>query len=750
MRLVSLLLAAMLPAAAATTAYWELNNYAEFAKGKLTGVSLTREGRLLLAPKLDTLSSLDQPVIWAIARGPAGTLYLATGHRGEVFQVDAAGKAQLLWTAPEPEVFTLAVDAKGSLYAATAPDGKIYKITPGNSVTAVEYFNPKAKYIWSLAVAPGGELYAGTGDQGRVYRITGLNTGELWYESGQTHITALAIDAKGRLLAGSEPNGILYHVQAKDKAFVLYDANLPEIRAIVPAPDGSLYVAALGGAYGKKQAGAAGAATAVGSGVMVTAPTTTITVEAAQTQGVAEVKPDQAKPAATATTAAVTPAVTATPVLELTGVDKSALYRIHPDNLVETLFVSKEENIYDLAPLDGRILFSTDSQGRVYRLEPDRQPTLLIETREGEATRLAPVPNGILVATSHAAKLLRLGSQPGPRGEYESPVHDATNAARWGRLNWLGAAPAGSQVAFRTRTGNSARPDKTWSDWSAPLTTPGAPITSPNARYIQWKVELTGSATAAPQVDAVTLAYLPQNTPPAVKSIQATATGGGVPRAATTAAAAGQASNTVYSVTVTDGTDAQATSAGTPTQTVTRSASGNLILTWQAEDTDGDKLLYTVWFRGEEESEWKLLKKDLPDQSFALEADSLADGKYLFKVEATDSSANPPAQARTGSAISAPILLDNTPPTISANVTRSGQALTVEVTATDTASALRRAEVSVNAGPWTPLAADDGVADSKSEKFSGRLDGVPAGELAVTIRAVDAGGNAGTLKRVLR
>ena len=52
---------------------------------------------------------------------------------------------------------------------------------------------------------------------------------------------------QGRLLAGSEPNGILYRISARDKAFVLYDANLPEIRSIVPMPDGTVYAAALGG-----------------------------------------------------------------------------------------------------------------------------------------------------------------------------------------------------------------------------------------------------------------------------------------------------------------------------------------------------------------------------------------------------------------------------------------------------------------------------------------------------------------------
>ncbi len=97
-----------------------------------------------------------------------------------------------------------------------------------------------------------GALYVGTGDQGKVFRVDAAGKGEVYYETGQSHITGLAVDSQGRLLAGTEPNGILYRISAKDKAFVLYDANLPEIRAIVPMPDGTVYAAALGGSVAKQ------------------------------------------------------------------------------------------------------------------------------------------------------------------------------------------------------------------------------------------------------------------------------------------------------------------------------------------------------------------------------------------------------------------------------------------------------------------------------------------------------------------
>ena len=121
---------------------------------------------------------------------------------------------------------------------------------------------------------------------------TAAGKGELYYETGQSHITGLAVDSQGRLLAGTEPNGILYRISAKDKAFVLYDSNLPEIRAIVPMPDGTVYAAALGGSVAKRAQAAAQAAAGRGRAARVPTVTTTITVEA---QSRPEIKPPDPK-----------------------------------------------------------------------------------------------------------------------------------------------------------------------------------------------------------------------------------------------------------------------------------------------------------------------------------------------------------------------------------------------------------------------------------------------------------------------
>ncbi|MCX7603171.1 MAG: hypothetical protein N2036_03765, partial [Bryobacteraceae bacterium] len=561
---------------AGSTGTWECNTYNDFLKGRFQGVSLTRDGRLTLAPRLETLAETGEAGVWSVAAAPDGTVYFSTGHRGRVYRWKAGEKPVLLWSAPQPEVFALALDAKGVLYAASSPDGKIWRIENGK---AAEHFDPKQKYIWSLCAAADGALYAGTGQEGRIWRISGAGQGEVWYETGQTHVTALAVDARGRLLAGTEPNGILYRIEGKGKAFVLYDSSLPEIRSIVPAPDGSVYVAAMGGAYARRQAQtAATAAAQQATGVVTTTITVSADADAAAQRGI-EIQPkaEQPKPAAP-----VVETPPPAPAVDLSA-EKSALYRIYPDHLVETLWSSREENVYDLAVRGAELYFSTDLNGRIYRLSPDLKAALLVETREGETTRLAESGPSLIAATSNQGKLYRLNGAAAETGIYESPVHDAGNAARWGRLEWRAEARPG-QLVFRTRSGNSARPDSTWSEWSDPITDLARNrIASPNARYIQWRVEMKPDGGPPPIVDSVAVSYQPQNGRPVVRSIQVTPQWAAA-QAKPATPAQSSSSSVSYSITVTDtGEAGQQTSAGTPTQAVSRTGMQQIYITWQAD-----------------------------------------------------------------------------------------------------------------------------------------------------------------------
>ena len=149
-------------------------------------------------------------------------------------------------------------------------------------------------------------------------------------------------------------------------------------------------------------------------------------------------------------------------------------------------------------------------------------------------------------------------------------------------------------------------------------------------------------------------------------------------------------------------------------------------IVWQAEDPDDDKLVYAVYFRGEEESQWKRLRENLTETLLTLEGDVLADGRYLFRVVASDKASNPGNAARQAELVSTPVLFDGTPPTVTASTPqRSSTTTMIAVRAMDAASSLRRAEYSVDAAHWMPLDAADGVIDGKEETFQVRLDALP-------------------------
>jgi hypothetical protein len=726
------------PLSAATTATWEMNTYQDLVKGRLQGLSLDRDGRLTVAPKLETVFTSGQPTIWSIARGPDGSIYAGTGHRGRVYQITPSGKNNLVWTADQPEIFAVAVDPTGVLYAATSPDGKVYRIENGK---ATEFFAPQAKYIWSLAFGSDGALYVGAGTPGNIYRVDKSGKGEIYYETGQSHVTALAFDSHGNVLAGTEPNGILYRISAKDKAFVLYNAGLPEIRSIVPMPDGTIYAAALGGSVANRTAPLT---TTLASplGVTVTAPATSITVtDSADSQADTDIKPKA--PAVSASgSQALQQTAAASPLTEIPGVDKSAIYKINADGTIETLWTSKEENVYSLAAANnGSLYFATDSQGRLYKLGADRKPTLMVETNEGEATRLLDAPGGLVAATGDMGKLFRLNDGAGSGGSYESPVHDAGSVARWGRITWRNGSAGNVQVS--TRTGNSSRPDKTWSDWSEPLTNPqDSLIRSPNARYIQWRASLDAAGAS---IENVNLAYLPQNNPPVVRSINVTMQ----PNGQAGLKAAATSTQAAYSITVTD-TGETSTPAGTPTQTLSHGAGSQIQVTWQADDPDGDRLLYSLFFRGEGEKEWKLLRANIAENSLLLDGDVLADGRYYFRVIASDQPSNAANVARTDELVSSPVLIDNTPPVVSLTAPRrNNNHVEVDADVTDQTSALRRCEYSLDAGPWTPVEAADGVTDSPREQYHIAIDQLRPGEHLLVVRAYDSANNAGLAKVVI-
>lgn len=89
-------------------------------------------------------------------------------------------------------------------------------------------------------------------------------------------------------------------------------------------------------------------------------------------------------------------------------------------------------------------------------------------------------------------------------GTFVSRVFDAGQSVGWQDLSWVGNEPVGTSVAFETRTGDTATPDGSWSEWA----TVGSPIASPPGRYLQYRVSLsTSDPDISPVVESVTATF---------------------------------------------------------------------------------------------------------------------------------------------------------------------------------------------------------------------------------------------------
>lgn len=715
MKLISALLCSAALLAAAGPASWELSQYVEFAKGRFRGVGLSRDGVLQAGLSISPSAwPTNESSVWAALPAANGVVYLGTGPRGKVLAARANSPNLEDLGSPAPgHVFALASDASGALYAAVSPGGQIYR-RQGNAWQL--YAQTGARFIWALQFGKDGALYAGSGDEGKLFRIVN-GQAELWWESGQANLSSLALDADGSLLVGSDPNGILYRVTGKNTARVLYDAPFGEIRSLVPGPNGIVYFLAMGGLAAKRGV-AANAAGGTSSGTMPQVTTTITVSEEAAAQGGLGVQPKAAAPAPSTAPAATT---TAAPSLEIPGLDRSAIYRLNSDATVDAIYITKEESIFDLSLRESQLYFTSDNHGRLYRLEADRQPTLLAESGENELSRLLPWTDGWLALASSAGKAIRIAATPAAEGEYESPVHEAVSIARWGALE----AEVGP--VFETRSGNSTKPDSTWSAWQA---LNGKQIASPAGRYLQWRLKSKGAF----RLRSVTARYLPRNQAPVVKSITAALSVSSQRTASTTAPAAASA---VYSLTVTDTGEAGAsTSAGTSTLLPTRPLLRQMSISWTSEDPDNDALEYKLEYRAEDETRWKLLKDNLPESSFAIDADALADGRYYFRVTASDAPGNTLSTALEGTLSSVPVDLDQTPPRLT--LAQANGAVSIQVS--DELSPIRRLEYSLNGGPWRGLDTADGILDSATESATlplSRLKLEP-GENVLTVRATDA------------
>ncbi len=685
---------------------WSVNSRADVMKGDARGVSVDSDGTIGLAPKLTEVFKSGQPYVWSSATDAAGNVYLGTGGDGKIFRVDASGKGTLFTDLTEMNVSALALGRSGEIYAATSPDGKVYKIDAAGKADV--YFEPKEKYIWSLAVLSDGSLAVGTGGGGKIYKVKSANAtpeSSLLFDTSETHIISFATDKQGNLYAGTDSNGLVMKFGADGKPFGLLDSPLREIHDLAVGPDGSIYVLALGeSASAPKAADAAATPAATPEGKTVSVEKPSLTPEA----------PPKSR-------------------YDLTAA-KSAVYHILPDGSTDIIWASPSVTGFSLVAnqAGNGVLLGTSDKGRIYNITNEGRDTLVLQTDANQISTMRSAGNSFFATSSNQGSLYRFGPETVAEGTYDSAVLDAKATATWGRIWWR----SGGSVTIQTRTGNTEKADETWSAWNSAASDPkGMQVASPKAKYLQWRAVLKAPGAT---LSEVSLSFVPRNIAPEVLSIQILPTNVGL------VANPPQQIDPNIELTGLDPVVFGIPNAAVPPRRVYQR--GATSLQWTAEDRNGDKLVYDVYYKEVGDANFRLLRGGLTDNFIAIDGQSLADGRYVFKIVAKDSPSNPAGTALSGERLTEPIDIDNTPPVVTSVTNAATKAV---FSAVDKASYLVRAEYSINGGEWKPIYADDGISDSPSETYS--VD-VPAagGEYAITIRVYDVNGNSGNARTVVK
>lgn len=701
---------------AALPTFWQVSTESEFLKGEFENLSIDSFGRLTLGPTAAPVYDASAPFLWTLLAAPDGSMYVGSGNDGQVFRIDSSGKAGVFFDAEELEVHALALAPGGGLYVGTSPNGKIYKVD--SSGKGVVFFDPADKYIWSLAVDPAGVLYAATGDKGVIYKITPDGKGAPFYLTKATHAMTLAFDAKGRLLAGTESPGRVFQIDASGKPFVLLDSGYNEIHTLKVDRNGVIFAAAVRNrATRSQQPDTASTPSAAAE----PAPTASVSTEITAISVVVE--------SAQGTSAPRTPV----------GQSSGAVFRITPDGASDLIWESREDTPYDIAFQGDRdVLVATGNEGKIYLLSGDPyQPTLVTRVNVEQVTTLMPDRSGrMLFASSNPGKVFRLASDRADRGTFTSDVRDAQTVASWGSIRWHTAIPNGTRVEVSTRSGNTRTPDETWSDWSSPYgDSEGSAITSPRARYLQWRAVLVGSRGAAPLLTSVTAAYLPRNLRPRVTSITVYPPGTVFQRQfPVDPEIAGFEGDTP------DRRALARAQGGQPGVSLGRRGyeKGLLTFVWRADDDNRDTLTYDVSYRREGEATWKVLKRGLTDQILVWDTTAAPNGRYVLRVEASDAQSNSPATALVGSMESSAFDVDNTAPAITVGaVRRDANRMTISFEVRDTDSAVQKAEYSLDGDRWITVYPRDGIADSRLEQYELMLEGEAVAR-TVILRANDA------------
>jgi len=646
-----------------------------------------------------------------------GTVYLGTSPNGYIFAY-SDGQLSRVW--PErlqdrpsdpnlvanEHVFAMAVDLAGRAIAGiSGQQCRLVRFGAAGIETLCTL--QQDRYIFALAVDQIGTIYVGTGPEGRVYQWDqAARQLRLVYDCPDKNILSIAVADDGTIFAGTDGRGLIYKIGPKQSsASVLYDCAQPEVTGMLLVEGAGLqgrdlYALATSAKIApmqrpdQPQIGQA----------MPGRP------ETSRSPGRPESQPADGRSLQVANTrrdsAQEGPPSRQPPPRRAERPDSaSRLYRVNDAGYVHEL-TSQNAVFFCLAKSGQILLVGTGNEARLIGVDPVEEQvfTFYQDQQATQITAIAVCGQQVYVGTANPARLIRLSQSYALEGVYTSELIDAEQPAQWGKLQIEADVPDGCGILMSCRSGNVGDVnDPAFSPWTEPVEVTGpVQMTCPVGRFCQFRLIIrTKNGNVTPVIHEVTLASTIPNLAPIVESVDVS-----------------RLSNPP-------------------------SRQGLYKISYKARDANDDKLIYSIYLRRLGRQQWILLKDKHDEDSFEWDGRTVEDGRYEVRVVASDLRSNSPSTALTGSRISEPVVVDNSPPMVRGQlIERKGRSVVAVFIIADDLSAIGQLEYTTDGNSdWKVAVPDDGVYDTTEERFTIQMDDLDDGAHILAIKMADDVGN---------
>ncbi len=631
------------------------------------GVMLTEQGALTLAPKVKKESSIDGKHIWKIYPADNGDLFAAISGSGAEIYKKKSGEENfnLFVKSTNDSAFTSVIsDKSGNIYATTAPYAVLYKYDAnGNEIWSKTLDDT---YVWDMKFDKNDNLYlACGGDNARVLKVSANGSVSQVIKTDEQHAMSLYYDSKNNVMyVGTAGRGLVLSIDLSTNKEnpthkVVHDTAQNEVYAITMDNIGNLYF---------------GTATREASYLILPS-----------------ILDGNKKPN------------------ERDKEFRNSLYKADSKGTVQRLFFLNQTLVFALSSdKDNNIYFITGDSADIYKINGNDGLLSYIGGLKNKTLSTFAVANdGLYFAISKTGEVYKIDSTYPTEGVFTSDTLDLRVLSKLGSFSAMSTIPDGANIELAVRTGNVARIDSSWSEFST-VNSDGK-VSVPDGRFLQFKVTMkTSDTNTTPILSSLDFTYVENNLAPDVLN-------------------AGLVSYYKQQTS----TDAVKTPA---------LEDGESMIYWKGSDPNGDKLVYNIDYRLKGEKNYRVLATNLETAYFRFKSYLLASGIYDFRITASDRLDNAIENAKTKTLEVFNVKHDNeAPEIIDFKVSGTGNNRLVSFSVRDNLSFLKSIRYSDIYSNWFYVLPTDGVLDSTNENFELKI--TDSNISSITIEVSDIEGN---------